>query len=382
MSGTLFGRLTGRARRADAAAVAVAAAAARRAANPVAPQDAVRGRTIVPGDYGMPARAELRTDLIRPLPALHAARAAAEAGDWRPASAVMQQAGGDWEFRYLCTTWFAELAPKDDAWLRAWRREAPEDPAAAVIHARSLVDIAWSIRGSGWAKDVTPEQWEGFHRVLEQAPEACLAAAELFPADPTPWIVHFGVALGLGYSHDDFRALWAQASARDPFHVKAHLAAMDYWRPRWHGSPELMSGFVENAIATAPRGSLLTLLRLDMLNTEQKPKEAEEQAAFWQSPEVRHAIDAGLADLAAARPDHLRVDALRSWLAFFLTKSGRYAEAVWMFRRLGDCAAAQPWSYSADGTALFTATRVNAVLGWEDAGRPALPDGRSPLSDH
>jgi len=268
---------------------------------------------------------------------------------------------------------------REDAWLRAWRQAAPRDPGAAVVYARSLVEVAWAIRGTGRAEGVTAEQWQGFHRTLSAAPGACQEAAALLPEDPVPWIVHLGAATGLSYPHEAFRELWAMVRSRAPYHVPAHLGAMNYWLPRWHGSREVVTGFVEEAIATAPIGSLLTLLRLDLLNNELRPEDQEQRRAFWRGPEVRHAVDQGLADLAAAHPAHLRIDALRGWLAYFLTRSGRYAEAVWMFRQLGDRVATAPWSYSADGTALFTANRVEAVLGWEDAGRPALPDGRSPL---
>ena len=358
----ILGRLTGRKQQVKAVPVA----AARSAGSP-AP------RTIVPGDYGLPVRAELRTDLPVTHPALDAAVAAAKAGQWEPAAELFQEVGADWELRYLCVTALAEQAADDDAWLTAWRGARPGDAAAHTVHARALVDLAWQIRSSEQAEKVGREQWDGFFRVLRQVPEACATAAALAPEDPTPWIVHLPAAMGLQWSNDEFRALWAEVQRRAPYHVKAHLSGLSYWRPRWYGSEELMVEFVEGAIAAAPAGSLLTLLRLDMLNSEFRPEGAAELKAFWRGERVGAAVDACLADLAAADPGHLRIGAMRSWLAFFLTRAGRHAEAVEQFRRIGTQVAAEPWSYSANGTDLFVETRATAVLGWEDAGRPELP---------
>lgn len=376
MSGFL-NRLVSRGKQASPAA-AVAAAAARRAAEPPRPSSPAE-RSIVPADYGLPARTQLRNDILRPMPELDTAREEVRAGRWEAVAALFDRTGNDWELRYYYVTTFASLAADEDAWLRAWLAARPQDAAAATVYARSLVDLAWKIRGGGWAKDVTREQWEGFFRVLGEAPAACHAAAALAPEDPTPWIVHFAVGMGSSYEHADFRALWAEATARAPYHVKGHLSAMTYWLPRWKGSRELVTAFVEEAIASAPRGSLLTAMRFELMNTELRPADPAEREPYWRGEEVRRAIDEGLADLAAADPGHLRVSLLRSWLSLFLTRAGRHAEAVAVFRELGTSVGSEPWTYSADGTSLYVSMRNTAVLGWEEAGRPALPDGRSPL---
>jgi hypothetical protein len=330
-------------------------------------------RTIKPAEYGMPLRADLRTDLCVTLPGLDAAIAAAKDGRWEPVAALFAEVGDDWELRYLCTTALAEQAVEDDGWLAAWRHARPGDVAAECVHAYALVNVAWKIRSSDRAEKVGQEQWDGFFRVLREVPAVCAAAADLAPADPTPWIVLLTAARGLQWSHEEFNAVWAEVKQRAPLHFRAHSAAMSYWRPRWYGSEELMVRFVEEAVAAAPTGSLLSMLRLDMLNSEFRPKDPAELKAFWTSDRVTAAVDAALADLAAAEPAHLRIGAMRSWLAFFLTRGERWAEAVEQFRLIGTHIAAEPWSYSKDRTTLFTTTRANAVLGWEDAGRPELP---------
>ncbi len=377
MAGFL-GRLSGRSKQQDAARTAAAASAQRSAAP--APTAEGSKRTIVPADYGMPPRSALRTDVPVVVPALDAAKAAAAAGDWRPAAELFEAVGANWELRYYCTTVLADVAAADDGWLRAWRTARPQDAAAATIAVESLVRLAWKLRSSARAEKVSAEQWEGFFRVLRTVPAACQEAAALAPEDPTPWIAMLPAAKGLQWSHEDYRRLWEEVRQRAPFHVKAHLSAMTYWQPRWSGSLELMSEFVEDSIARAPRGTLLTVMRMQFLNDEVRPADKEGRAAFWQSEQVRLAVDAALTDLAGADPWHLRITDMRSWLAYMLALSRRYPEAVEQFRLIGTAIGCYPWALNTDMAALLTTNRTNAVLGWEDAGRPPLPaTNRSPL---
>lgn len=341
-------------------------------------KDAGSNRTIQPAEYGLPLRAELRTDWPVDHPALDAAVLAVKAGNWQPVGALMWETGRDWERRYLYTSILGSLAAEDDRWLQAWRQAHPEDGAAAAIEASSLVQLAWKIRTGDVSSKVGREQWEGFFRVLRQAPERCREAAALSPEDPTPWVVLLGAAKGLQWENDEFRTLWAEVLARDPHHVLAHISAQSYWLPRWHGSTDLVLEFTEQTIAAAPDGSLLSLLRLDLLNRELRPENAELRPAFWRGEQVRWAIDEALIDLAAADPAHLRVNTMRAWLAIFLVRNERWAEAVEQFRAIGRMVAFEPWTYSKDGTSLFTQQRASAVLGWEAAGRPAVP----PLPQH
>ncbi|MEZ0066399.1 hypothetical protein ABIA32_002409 [Streptacidiphilus sp. MAP12-20] len=297
-----------------------------------------------------------------PQPAPEGQEAAAQQVQWEQAAARFAAVRpGDHERRYQLTAEFGALAAEEEGWLRDWQRARPQDVDAACVDARGLVDLAWLIRGSGWAKDVTREQWQNFHRILGQVAGVCAEATRQDPADPVPWIVQLPAAMGLSKDHDEFRALWAEVAARAPYHVKAHQAALSYWLPRWSGSRELATAFVEDAIAAAPPGSLLTLLRLELLNNELRPSEERELPGFWHGEQVRAAVDAALADLAAADPYHARVPDMRNWLALFLTRAGRLDEAAEQFRLIGPFAGGEPWRYTADPAALFLSVRTEAV---------------------
>src|SRR5204863_6597311 len=119
------------------------------------------------------------------------------------------------------------------------------------------------------------------------------------PGLATPWIVLMSCAQGLGWEPDRFREIWASACARAPHSVAAHERALYYWLPRWQGSAELAAEFVADTGARATPGRLLTGIRLEYLFLERT-----HDAVLHRGPELAEALDAALADLAAAPPDH------------------------------------------------------------------------------
>ncbi|MGA5819087.1 hypothetical protein ACPC54_14655 [Kitasatospora sp. NPDC094028] len=315
--------------------------------------------TIYPEDHGL----ILGKDLVvfgDPGPEEAAALEAAKTGDWQPIAAYIR-GGATFDVRGRRLYGAAGLAAEDDTWLRAWRTEHPQDPTAALVNANALVFLAWNIRSSARASEVSREQFEGFHRVLLQAEAACEEAAALAPEDPNPYAARIAVAMGLNYPNDRFRELWAELTERDPHNWGAHDRALQYWCQKWHGSHELMHAFIDGAIAAAPAGSLLTPLKLSAF-WEQFVRDGKNTPASWQSPEVGAALDATLADLAAADPENIRVTYTRGWLAYALTKAGRHTEALAQYQALGPVIP-PPFNGFNDPRQAFVDLRIDAVRG-------------------
>ncbi|MFE3112390.1 hypothetical protein ACFXKJ_29940 [Kitasatospora indigofera] len=292
-------------------------------------------------------------------PAARAALDAAKAGNWRPAAAYLSDGEGDWSTRYARMNPFAGLAATDDIWLWQWRKEHPDSPEAAQVHTGALVERAWEIRTGNYASQVTREQAMGFHQVLQEAAEVSYEAIRLAPAgDPNAWVMQQSIALGQGWSHERYRALWAEIVAREPHHFGAHTAALQYWCEKWHGSTELMHEFADEAIAGAPAGSLLTVLKLRAY-WEQVLRD-NSAASLHSSAEYTAALDAALADLAAADPAHPGIAPASGWIAHGLIENGRPAQALNLFRRMGR-EIAGPWIYYGNPAAVFDAARTAAA---------------------
>jgi hypothetical protein len=336
---------------------------------PVAPAKPAP-RTIDPAAYGYVPAAEVRADRAGPSPDFDTVDALVAAGNWQHLADFMATLPMTSERRFAVFAHLGNAAAENDTWLRQWLAADPKSVNALTLYAESLVGVAWGIRTSDSADNVSDEQWQGFFRVLRTVPEVCQQAIEIDPADPAPWIALQNGALGLQWSNDEYRALWTEVSARAPHSFTATHRAWNYWRPRWFGSLELMEEFVENAIAAAPPGTNLTMTRIQMLHDEFRPKEDDERKAFDTGKQVGRALDAGLADAGASDPAHPKLPYLRHWLALDLMRAGRYRESMDQFRAIGGYAGAEPWTRFKNPAATFCGTRADVTMRWEDAGRP------------
>ncbi|MPY55280.1 hypothetical protein [Streptomyces acidicola] len=300
------------------------------------------------GKLGLLPAERQNTEYAGPLPAdWEKALGAVRGGDWTAAAELMQAIGRDWEHRSAAAYLLAEIAAEEDGWLLAWEADRPEDPDAAVVRARSTVILAWELRGAKRANHTTDEQFAGFHRTLQGSREEIARAAELNPDDPTPYITEIWVALGLGYPHSQMDKLWTEITARAPHHYEAHFSALQYWCKKWRGSERLAVEFAERAAAAAPLGGLLTVLPL-IAHFEH---DESDDTSGDRTPEMVARVDAGLADAAAADPDHHRLPELRHLLAYYLSLQDRDEMAIEQFKLVDGYVNALPWRYRGDDAA-------------------------------
>ncbi|MBT2414651.1 hypothetical protein J7I94_29575 [Streptomyces sp. ISL-12] len=281
-----------------------------------------------------------------PLPAgWEAALGRVADGDWQAAAELLRGIGRDWDRRSMAVSFLSGLAAEDDTWLLAWESAHPDDPDAAVVRAAGTVSVAGQLRGAKRAEYTTEEQFAGFHRMLRASREEIARAAALDPDDPTPYITEITVALGLGYPHSEMDKLWAEITARAPHHYEGHWRALQYWCAKWRGSEKLAMEFAEQAAAKAPLGSLLTVLPL-IAHFEHDDSDDTEGD---RTPEMVARVDAGLADAAAADPDHPRLPELRHLLAYYLSLQDRDEMAIEQFRLVDGHVNALPWRYRGSG---------------------------------
>lgn len=298
-------------------------------------------------------------------PVLRLAVEAACQGEWEPAAGLLAEAAdrADWESRWRLVEVFADVAVEDERWLRIWRAELPNDADAVVVHAHALLVRAWAARGEKYVQQTSDGRMALFAELLPTAMYAAQEAAKLAPRDPSPWITMVAAARGLGLSHDEFRQLWAELTARAPQHYGAHWQALQYWCQKWYGSHKLMFKFARQAAESAPAGSLLSGIYLHAVH-EAVLQDGDQAYRTWATKPMLARIRA---DLAQATPDDHRLPAIRHLYAAVLVKGGRYAEALEQFRLIGGWCGAAPWTDANDPTSAFDHARGLAALG---SGRP------------
>ena len=145
-----------------------------------------------------------------------------------------------------------ELTPRE--WeqhgqlLEEWRRARPNSSTAQIAFGGYQLARAWHIRGYGYADTVSREQWEGF------AAEVAAAAATLGQMPPAARDGHWytlmlNVGLVQGWPRGRHEALYKEGAGRHPDYYHVHFAAVPYYLPKWHGSPEAMRSFIDTAAA-------------------------------------------------------------------------------------------------------------------------------------
>jgi hypothetical protein len=324
----------------------------------------VRRRRANRGKPGLVPKERLNTHRPAPAPELDRIMAAAKNGDWRPGAAFLLATGKNWERRTSAVGNLASVAAQDDSWLRAWESARPGDPDAAVVRADATIKLAWALRGGARAGQTTTEQFDGFFHVLARADKDTMRAQALNPEDPTPYASEMWTAMGLGRPHEEIWRLLSSVTCRAPYHYAAHYSALQYWCAKRQGSRELALGFAEQTAAGAPRGSLLSVLRL-LAWWEHRAEDVT--AADFRTPDLLAATDAVLADVAAAPPSHPHLAAVRHVLAYFLVRQGRGAAALEQFQAVDGYAGAFPWTRAADPAGLYLCFRDLAV----QAGSPS-----------
>ncbi|MGO1049390.1 hypothetical protein [Crossiella sp. CA198] len=230
---------------------------------------------------------EAREGLTYGSPELEAVRAAARAGD-RTAVAALIACAQDSDDRsdtvlVAAATVVACHGGTVPRWLLDWVTGEPGDPIGWTLRGAVEVLRAWEIRGYHRVREPGP----GFPRMLDAAEVMCARAAQLDPADPTPWVWLVHLSRGQGGDPADLRERWARLRALAPQHLRGHEQMLISLSPKWGHPPRVMTEFVTGAAATAPVGSALNLLVLRGYIEEWVECSPGAQRRLLERPEVR-----------------------------------------------------------------------------------------------
>ena len=118
-----------------------------------------------------------------------------------------------------------------------WDATKPRSITAYVAHANFLTDYAWHARGNKFADKVTKEGWRLFEQRLAQAKELLDRSADFEPKCPMWWHTCMTLAMGQGWSRDDFEKLFQEAKAFEPQFWGFDVSKATYLLPRWYGQP-------------------------------------------------------------------------------------------------------------------------------------------------
>ncbi|WEB44995.1 hypothetical protein MOV08_40705 [Streptomyces yunnanensis] len=253
---------------------------------------------------------------------------------------VLGEVGDDWDRKAHRLRVLAGSAGR--ALPSIWREHNPRNPDALLLH-------AWS--------DLLQAGQEGSSIDLDATRATCRLAAELVPADPTPWTLHLATLRLQRRPSSELSGIWREIKARDPWNREAHLQALGYLSPDECGSSGQVLELLDSVRSAMPPNApavgleLAALVRSHQRDMGPGGMVALGAGEFWR----RHDAVTVLDHAAHYWPGqgflrHAQALADLNLLAYALIKATRPGEAASVLRATGGMAA--PWPWNAEGEPL------------------------------
>ncbi|MEV0889735.1 hypothetical protein [Promicromonospora sp. NPDC050262] len=273
-----------------------------------------------------------------------ALRAARDAGD--PAAALAVVRGLTVPDDIAAALW--EIADTtagvtDEAQRLTAAIEAADDgtPLARTLRAVRYVTVGWAIRSHARAEHVSASQFEQFHDWLRRAERVLFDVCSEHPGYLPAWEPRITTARGLQLGHGEARRRYDRLAALDPQFFAAQRVYHQQILPKWSGSWEEASRFVEECAADAAPGALGPALVVD--HAIERWLDGEKKVPSAMVDRVREAAAA-----TVLHPDHSRTAATATAhanFALFFTIAKVPAEAWPHFEALGNSPVEGMWGY-------------------------------------
>ncbi|SHH54763.1 hypothetical protein [Streptomyces sp. 3214.6] len=275
-------------------------------------------------------------------------------GRWQGLRDLLRATGPDWLARGHRVRLLAQACAGSST-VETWLAAEPHSADALVLRAATETARAFNLAinaGRGMPIDQTR---------IDAAVLACLAAAEAYLGDPTPWTSLISVArlYPAGVRRQELARWWDELYQRDPYSMEGHLQVLHYYSARWHGSHGLMYDFARDAAGVAPPGCPLPVLvqyaRVEefrhSLDTTQGRSASVGLGQHWNNDgavsDVRRTWDRWI---MGRKEDTIAPGELRdvNYLAHAACSAGVAEVAMPLLGLLGRRATRTPWSYTGD----------------------------------
>jgi hypothetical protein len=139
-----------------------------------------------------------------------------------------------------------------DGEVRDWSKAAPKSPFAHMQVAYALVNRAWRKRGTGYAKEVSADGWRSFNKYVEQARIYLESTKSISSQDMNWYPLMANIATWQRWNEPRVEALVKEAMSRYPEYFPTYFGVLDYYSPKWGGSPAKVEWFASRVADTFP----------------------------------------------------------------------------------------------------------------------------------
>lgn len=296
-------------------------------------------------------------------PELGHLRDALRAGDWRGVVDFY-----DWlpddnarAIAMRCT----DDVPGSERFLTDVLRHDPGSALARALYGQRYIGLAWEVRTSARASQVSREQFVKMREHLITAEKVLIDLTAWRPEYALGWALRLTTSMGLELGINEAKRRYAQLAKVEPHLYTAQGRMLQLLCPKWCGSWEEMFGFVRERARQAPPGSLIPALVAEAHLERGLDMEADERTEYLRQPaviqELQHAARQSVLH-PAFRRGYGWVGAHSNFAACF-SFAGEYRMAAVHFRALGDLGSEFPWSMFGSARALIARHRGAALGG-------------------
>lgn len=167
----------------------------------------------------------------------------------------------------LCQVYYSltsSLRPSDLDMLRDWCQNS-EHYSSYLIRGGFFINEGWKSRGHGYASKVSAENWESFHQKLNLAYDDLAKAYELCQTNPVIPTAMLQVIRGNSLGRQQLDKWYNIGIQIDPSCYELHKQYFIKLLPKWGGKPGEVVDFVQQAISTAPAGSIVYMLEFELI---------------------------------------------------------------------------------------------------------------------
>jgi hypothetical protein len=119
--------------------------------------------------------------------------------------------------------------------LQAWVEARPKSVTAHIALATAYLQYAWYARGSGYSDTVSDSGWKLFSERTAEGKQILQRALPLTPKDPELYLAMLTVGQNEGWSIEQMRALFTEASNFEPRYYYYARVFANYLLPKWGG---------------------------------------------------------------------------------------------------------------------------------------------------
>ncbi|MGZ4982314.1 MAG: hypothetical protein ACXWAB_12810 [Methylobacter sp.] len=219
---------------------------------------------------------------------------------------------GRWKLPFVTNSLVADLKGKDDkAWATRlalfdkWIAQTPKNSTPYLAKAEALVAYAWEARGDGWADSVKEQDWVLFRKRLSEARKMLEDSAATSKNSSVWFEIMQTIALGESWPIEEYSKLFNESVSREPTYYFHYFHAATYFLPRWHGSADKLTQFIDNAVnnTQAKEGQTLYTRIYWSLLWALKDKTFSPGYANW--PRMKE----GFVDILKSYPDNWNLNA-------------------------------------------------------------------------